>query len=460
MRFGKREQIVLLGISTIATIALLHIMVFGPKAEEFVRVQDELNKAKRDGSAVQLLERPAELVQLRRTTEAVQAGYDDLLTSLGLHRPAAFYEPTLDSVYIDPAETGNMNPRQRDAFETEEKPKRLEQLKRQRREEQIQMVFAEIRRLQERTRDSTDAQPRGRTRLPFLARDWRVPLDLPDGAKGARLRDNIREALGTLEIVAMIGAGQTALRDQQIRQFDQKIRDIGVNNQLYSSHSLGAFGSFIPLIHKLALAMMLEQQLIETRDVGGEEITRSKLYELIELHLPQESLLSSDREAPVGISDMYFLYETLRFVNEFFALADQFEVPEIGTMRLGDPSYLSDMETPLPWSGFGSTSQPPPITPLPYTFGKRKQTQLILPPAEESVGYCIPFDLQFRASNRVGWTFLYEVLRRYRLAEIDDLRITAIRDAEGGELNWRVRILHVPLLFATDVEPKPTGKDT
>jgi hypothetical protein len=465
MRFGKREQIVGLGISTIIAIALLHLLVFGPKAEEFVEVQEELEKAKRDGANVALLDRPADLVNLRKSTEAVRAGYDDLLTSLGLTRPIAFYDPVPASVKIDPSETEGMNARERETFEKEERERRLQSLRRQRREQQVQMVFAEIRKLQETTRDSTSAQRRNRTRLPFLARDWRVPLELPEGAQGARLRDNLREALGTLEIIAMIGAGQPGLRDQQQSQFDQKIRDIGIDNDLYRDtgpDSLAAQGQLIPFLHKLTLAMMLEEQLDATRDVGGVEIDRRRLYELIEFHLPQESLLSSDQQDPIGVGELYFVYETLRFVNEFFALAAEFEVVEISSLRPRDPSYLTDMgPPPLPWNEGGVyPPRDPPVVRSPYTFGKEKPVQLVLPPAKESLGYCIPFDLQFRATNRLGWTFLYEILRRYRLAEIDELSITSIRDAEGGELNWRVRLLHVPLLFATDVEPGLSRKDT
>ncbi len=212
--------------------------------------------------------------------------------------------------------------------------------------------------------------------------------------------------------------------------------------------------------------MMLEEQLEASRDVGGEEIDRAKLYELIELNLPQESMEASDVDEPLGISEFYFLYESLHFVNAVLGMAEEFDVKEITELTLSDPSYLSDIgPDPLPFYD-PATALPPPrhqIVANPNTFGKEKQTQLALRPAETSLAYCIPVFFQFRATNRVGWTFLYEILERFRLAEIDELRISSITGSEGGELNWRVRLLHVPLTLATDVDPatrEPAPEDS
>lgn len=459
MRFGKREQIGLLGVSAILAIGLLHLMVFGPKATEFAEVQKNLDRAKKAGENVALLEKPSDLVLFRQTTQEVMAGYDDVLTSLGLTRPTAFYEPTLLSVQLPPIDE-KMAPADREALLANMAALAIAEKSKERKEEQVQLVFAEIRRLRQFAPNAVDTPYRGKTKFPFLANDWKIPLTLPEGARGARLRDNIREALGTREIIAMIGTGQEALRKQQEDQFAAKIREIGIDNTMYADPAAGGlanFGQFVPLIHKLSLAMMLEQEIEATKDVGGEEIDRAKLYDVIELHLPQESLLNTSNDAPLFISDMYFLYESLRFVNELLALSAEYEVAEITSLTLGDPSYVEDLGAPpLPWHDPSiPPPQPTPVLNSPYTFGQEKRTQLVLGKVDTSLGYCLPVFLQFRATNRVGWNFLYEILRRYRLAEIDELRISSIKESESGELIWRVRVLHIPLLFATDVEPKP-----
>lgn len=459
MRFGKREQIVGLGIFTIVTIGLLHLMVFGPRAEEFIRVQEQLEAAKEEGENVALLERERDLVEFRETTEKVKSGFDDVLTSLGLSRPPAFYEPTIDSVEVAPIQDTSLSPAQREKRTREMKEAGLDSLREQRKQQQIEMVFEEIRRLREFTPETEDGGRAEDSRFPFLAEDWRVPLEIPEGAQGARLRDNLREAMGTLEILAMVGEVNPQLRQEQIRQFNQKIRDIGIDNQLYQQGgegSLAAQGRYVPLIHKLSIAMMLEEQLEESKDVGGEEIDRDKLYELIELYLPQEPLEASDVDESLPISEFYFLYESLNFTNTLLEMAEEYDVEEITEFRLGEPGYLTDLgPEPLPWFDPAEVSSPPPPLnrPNPYTFGKEKRTQLALRPADTSLGYCIPLDMQFQATNRVGWTFLYGILKRFRLAEIDELRISSVATAQEGELNWRVRILHVPILLATDVDP-------
>ncbi len=459
MRFGKREQIVGLGIFTIVTIGLLHLTVFGPRAEEFIRVQNQLQAAERAGENVAHLERESDLIRFRQTTELVKTGFDDILTSLGLSRPPAFYDPTLQSVQVELSEETRLSKKDREEQIEELRKAGLPALRKQRLEEQVALVFAEIKKLREFT-PKEEASSRGENpRFPFLSTKWRVPLEIPEGAQGARLRDNLREAMGTLEILAMVGEVNQDLREAQIRQFNEKIRDIGINNSLYASageNSLAAQGRYVPLIHKLSIAMMLEEQLEASRDVGGEEIDRDKLYELIELTLPQESMEAEDIDARLGISEFYFLYESLNFVNSLFEMAEAFDVKEITELTLGDPSYLTDLgPPPLPFYDPQTARPAPkhPIVPNPNTFGKEKQTQLALRPAETSLGYCIPVYMQFRATNRVGWTFLYEIMRRFRLAEIDELRISSVANSEGGELNWRVRVLHVPVALATDVDP-------
>lgn len=465
MRFGKREQIVALGIFTIVTIGLLHLMVFGPKAAEFIEVQGQLEKAKKEGENVALLDKPSDLVAFKKTTEEVKAGYDDILTSLGLTRPAPFYPPTPEDVVIEPVKDSKIPQKDRDKMEADLKAAELSRLKKEREELQIKMVFDELRTLKTYSPSAKNSPRTGRTKVPFIDKDWKIPLDLPEGGKGARLRDNLREAMGTLQILSMIGNSQAGLRDAQIQQFNEKIREIGINNSIYvdsGPDSLAAQGQFVPMIHKLTLAMMLEEQLDATKDVGGEPIDRNKLYELIELYLPTEDLQDSEKEAEMGISDMYFLFESLHFTNALLKMADEFKLEEITTLKMGDPSYLSDIgPMPLPW--FDPALPPPPqgtpVATSPYTQGKEKLTQLILAPAKESLGYCIPFEMQFQANNSTGWTFLYEILRRYRMAEIDNLKISSIQNSTDGQLIWRVRILDVPLLFATDVAPVTAKSD-
>lgn len=459
MRFGKREQIVGLGIFTIVTIGLLHLMVFGPRAEEFIRVQNQLEAARKKGENVALLEREADLIRFRQATEKVQSGFDDVLTSLSLSRPPAFYEPTLEGVRVELEDDSGLTRAEEEAQLNALKEARLEALRNERLQEQVELVFEEIRTLKERT-PKEEARSRDEdARFPFLSDAWRVPLEIPEGAQGARLRDNLREAMGTLEILEMVGEVNPNLRQAQIDQFNQKIRDIGINNALYAQggpESLAGQGRYVPLIHKLAIAMMLEEQLEESKDVGGEEIDRDKLYELIELYLPQESMEASDVEQELGISEFYFLYESLHFTNQLLEMAEAFDISEITTFRLGDPSYLTELgPEPLPFYDPANAQRTPEpqAVPNPYTFGKVKRTQLALRPADTSLGYCIPADMQFQATNREGWTFLYEILRRFRLSEVDELRISSLESAEDGELNWRVRILHVPLLLATDVDP-------
>lgn len=467
MRFGKREQIVGLGVFTIIAIGLLHMMVFGPRAERFIKVQEELAAAKEEGENVALLENPRDLAVFREKTAAVKAGFDDVLSSLSLARPVPFYPPSGEGVKIDPIKDPALSPKQKTEAEAVAKALKVAELRKAREEEQIALVFEEIRKLRAFTPDNEEQLTGGsQTRFPFLLRDWQVPKTIPEGAQGARLRDNFREALGVLEILEMVGGGNPVLREEQVRQFNQKILDIGVDNAVYQAfgpNSLAAQGQYVPLIHKLSIAMMLEEQLEASKNVGGEEIDRKRLYELIELHLPLEPLAASDIDADLGISDFYFLYESLHFVNELLAMAREYGVVEITTLTMNDPSYLADLgPAPLPWSDAGAVVVPyaTPIAPSPYTQGKQKLTQLALRPADTSLGYCIPFNMRFIANNRVGWTFLYGILERFRLAELDELRISSIASSQEGELNWQVRVLHVPLLLATDVEPAVASGET
>ena len=67
------------------------------------------------------------------------------------------------------------------------------------------------------------------------------------------------------------------------------------------------------------------------------------------------------------------------------------------------------------------------------------------------MGFAFPIEFTFRALNKDGWTFIYDVLKRYPMTEIYRLSLQSISEyaPDNPDIQFAVYFLFVPRLFDT-----------
>src|SRR6185503_19912485 len=81
--------------------------------------------------------------------------------------------------------------------------------------------------------------------------------------------------------------------------------------------------------------------------------------------------------------------------------------------------------------------------------------RVVTPPGPGDIGFCLPVTFQFRSNNLNGWRFLFTVLQKFPMSELDQVSmLTDPGTAESGDNFFQVRFLFAPYVFGVQV-PKP-----
>ncbi len=470
MKFGKREQIVILVVVGLVMIAGLHLTVFKSRATRYSTSVQRVQEMQSKANNLPTIREPRQLEELKKSTKTLNQEYADAVTSMSLSLPEVFLVPAT-AAEVNPADVKGATPPPANAASAviqKFKQDNFEAVKKTKYEDQLTSVLQEIKTLQSFNK-KTEGNRAKTTDMSFLGEGleksgWDLPVKLPDNIAGGRLEDLLREIDQTVGILRMIASSSPALQQEQRARYEAHLKELGISNDLYRDlgpASLSAKGEPVPLIHKLCHAALLEQAIGPGKKISDKTITRELLYDWLEIKLPY------DRLEGLRVNDLYFVYEDLRFLNLLLALSVKREITQIFGVVLESPAYLreqadlTDPPDPIP-----PPKQPTPVASNPAVVssslssgasGGPPTAVKVNPPGKEAVGLCLPIILQFRSNNLNAWNFIYDVLREIPLSELDQAEFHAA--SEAGDLFCQIRFLFVPHLFALDggKAPGPPG---
>lgn len=439
MTIGKREQRVIVGIAGLGLIGALHFFVFSGRNQQFQEAIVTFNTAKDTAGAVSKIRNIGVLTKMNEDSKKLDESYVEIVKGLELKKNPAFVVPT-----PDPKETD---------------PSKHQKILDDKRAEQKEVVYAEIRKVMEfdpkRAAAAGATAKNGKTDMAFLGegagKGWRLPVQLPPNLGEGVLRDLLSDIDGTLRIIDGIDKGQTDLITRQRAYYEAQLLKLGVDNSLYKNTnvelSLQAQGEPVPLIHKVAHAMLLEKAVEKDPQWKGQ------IEKLLEINPPYAPIKS------LGDSDMYFMYEQLVRLNATLEIMVKNEVSQVFGVVLEGPTYLEKQEQlgendpkiqgawkrplaiPSPW--VLNFSRDPALT------GKNAPAQADTNPADMAtdIGFVSPIILEFKATNAAGWKVIHQTLNSFPMAEVDQISMFGDKKPDSGEIYWQVRFSFVLQLF-------------
>lgn len=456
---GKREQIVSLTIGGIVLIGLLHMVVFGPRANKLSKAVEKRKKETANTENLKILRNRNELPNYKKSTKSLGTFYQSAVTSVGLELHPAFLIPTFEG-YVFTAPKG---------LDADAARRAKRQSWRKHKEklfvEQTELVRIEIRKLIDHhpNRPGNESS----TQMTFLSRDWLLPTALPDGVQGGMLKDSITKMRDNQITREWVPKDRGDLLAQLTREYEAMIFQLGIDYRLYRNpQMLPRHGDFVPLIHKMAHADLIEAALSEALgedlDIGGEIMTRERLYGVLEIDIPELPYVDKDKKDQ-ELNEMYFLWEQLRFINGMMETAKEDGIGEIVMVQLFRPSYLYkiiDERVGEEGQYVEPEPTPPPtnryVLPAQYKFENPPLTEqeinnpkgaTIADRSEKAQGYALPVRLVFHATNRAAMNFMFNVTREFLLCEVDELKASADTRSEANEAWFQVRFVHVPYVF-------------
>ena len=174
MTLGKREQAVIGSVGALVLILILHLAIFGPQAGAVAAAKSEYDtKAATLQSLVMLTPQQKAENTLGTFNEQVGemlARLREGITDLELEEPEAFTMPTIESIQLDPPPPPGTTPDEISNLKNQE----LERLIQQRKQEQIDLLLAEVEHLRSFRENPT-------TRMNFLGPGtrtypgWNIP---------------------------------------------------------------------------------------------------------------------------------------------------------------------------------------------------------------------------------------------------------------------------------------------
>lgn len=496
MSIGKREQIVIGSIVALGLIAALHFLVFAESARQLKDAKASYDGMVTKVQSLRTLNDEAVLTsytqETKRFLDEVQTGID----KLKLQMPEAFVIPKIEEIKLElPPSTpqGELEAKKKET---------LDKLIAERKLKQVDLVMAEIERLQAKAQDRE-------LKHSFLGPlSWNVPLALPAPMQSGQLWDQIKNVAEFKSTLDRMGddttqqqtstppaAGALALptapaQPSQVRlqinwQYEQQLRVLGMDMRQVTL--LRAKGEFVPLFYRLCLANLIMKQGLAGHRVFNEELTRETLLKILGVELQQDPIEGLQE------SKLYFAYEQLRALNNLLELAKAKKVAEVTDvvfrsyaflveqkspetpidLKIIDPAMLPDDEVdaaplspnatptpdpnldpmmmdpnydPLMAGGMGMGMGGAPLTPL----GQPGKPAAITK-TDKDLGYALPIKLTFRAKNADAFTYVYDVLREKPMTELHRLVIRSMsqRNPADGSVEMTVTFLEVPKLFDT-----------
>ena len=316
------------------------------------------------------------------------------------------------------------------------------------------------------------------TFLADRAGAWRMPTALPPAVQGSRIIDLLKDANDTQSILKNINPAQRPdLYAQQRAYYEGLMLELGLNKNLYrdpSPNGLLQFGEFVPVFHSVAIAELVEkqvqQQLGEDRAIGANTaLDRKTIYDILEIRLPFGVMMDA-AGTEQAVSEMYFLCEHAKFLNNLLALAVEVGIAEVFGARLEDAGYL--VEAPVAFANPETTATPAPTPPsqspfvlptpwpaesTPMAMGEIHPGALASDRSTADIGYSLPVILQYRTSNQIGMKFVFEVTRKFLMSEVESIRVLSQgTGADADSIFFEVRFLGVPYIFSLQETPVPT----
>lgn len=435
MKFGKREQRVIVGVGGLLSIGALHMMVFSARNQFF---QESITARATAQDAIQggiaTIRNPGMVTKMNEESAKLNEEYGAIVKGLEIKRHPAFVMPAPDP-----------------KASPEDQAKVLDE----KHAEQVQAFVEEVQKLLEFDA-KRGGKRNGKTDMAFFGpaygNGWKLPLQLPNVGEGV-MRDLLSDLDGTLRIIDGIDKAQTDLISKQRAYYEAQLTRLGVDNAMYKDPneetSLRAQGESVPLIHKIVHAMLIEKA------VENDPQWKGQIWKLLEIQPPKGPM------KPLAEMEMYFLYEQLVRLNATLELMVKNEVSQVFGVILENPKYLEKMEKLADFDekSEGSWKQGrPPAGPSPWVLnfardpglnGKNAPVQLEVlgPDMATDIGFVTPIVVQFKASNAAGWRVIHDVLNSFPMAEVDQMSMVGDRSSDSGEVYWQVRFSFVLLLF-------------
>lgn len=489
MNIGKREQIVIGSIATIALIGTLHFFIFAPGVGNFKAAKAARDQSKGNVPGLKTISSPEQLTKFEETTSITLTKMEKGITQLKLDEPECFLMHKLDDIKVDPASLKPGDPApdivKKMRFDEENKKKGSQQL---------DLVMAEIGKLRA-------AVDNGRVTLSFMGNGtfgWNIPKDLPPQMNSGNLWDQIK-------MVAYIkdGMDHTDPKSVSYRQlmlkYKQSLGQMHIDLD-WADRMLKSYGAFVPIIYRLMFADMILKRMAASPTpitIGGTPLTRETLFGYLQIEMPYDKLDGLDE------NKVYFLFEGLRNLNYMIAMAQQQGIKDITGVTFRGYGFVHEQVMPaepdpaipdiekLPDDEFETAAQAadalaamdaaaaaaaaaanptpegqdpnaPPVDQNADMSAMATPVPLPTQPHEGDLGYAIPIRITFVAPNANGMGYLYEILRDKPLAELHRLilRSTSMANTNlsvpvnpnSTDVEMTATMLFVPKLFKTKDE--------
>lgn len=424
MAIGKREQIVGISIAALGAIALIHLFIFAPRAEEYGRTLQEFTDGQNQLRDAEVITSPLQLENYRRKTEEYTAQLDILSSELNLTMPDYYTSLTVENLIQRVDDTTSL-------------VRQLVQLRTTVRQPQLTFL---------------DNRPH--PQAPDYQLAWNLPRQLPNvGASGA-IMDTLVAIANRHQLLQSIP--DPVQRMQQRHIYNDLLRRIGLNpaevshyvvrlaaqqgtqpitvyfndkemvskltGAVPNEYSIARFGVAVPMIKKMWHKELLGQ-LTDQRS----PLNKDRIGEVLEADFPlDETLLTVNRQ--------------LQSLIDIIRIAERNQVLEISQVVLLKPADFAKVEPRIPGQVPEATPEPTPdpvakggggVMGARSSYFNRGGAQSNMPtpvPADQKVGTGSGIELTFRATNRNMVGFLFDIGTAPRTYSVDDLHIYASPD--------------------------------
>ncbi len=443
MRFGKREQIVVVFLGTALLIFLVHLLIFQPRATEYARVKKDFD----DGIAVlRDTEQPQSPKQID-DYNARTGKYEEQVTSL-----AAELRLTIPRHYGGRS-TSSVQLRMKDTLDA-----LGELIEMRKRVRTPQLTFLDNRKdaygvqqgwnipaeVSERTAGGRGAFLDA---LSKLLQSWDSMSLAVDLVAKLRLRNYYNQLLGLLSlppeevsnwVVGVPGIGYIYFNDPAFRKQLQQQKSLQANFDVRPNpYSINRFGPLLPVFKRLWVA----EQIWAKRDPAM-PLTKEQLLEALEVY---PKFYPTDHGIVVANKQLQALVDICKLAEKHGIL----EISKVSLLKLtpvdkatrrvagATPTPPAEQPAAAPGAaqpgviGFGEPEMmglAGPGGPMPgmgRPGGMMAAPAAATPDPEKAVGTGTGLELEMRAYNANLVKFLFELTHRPRTYAIDDLYIYA-----------------------------------
>lgn len=438
MRFGKREQIVVLFLGTALLIFLVHLLIFQPRATEYARISKEFQDGVATLRDTEQPQSPKQLEDFNARTAKYEAEVTSLVQELRLTIPKHYARLGTESVYL----------RMKDTLDA------IRELVRMRKEVKTPLLtFLD---------DRKDAAG--------LQQGWNIPPELSERTLGVRgaLWDIVSQLLQRWDTMSLVTTPLDKLRhrfyyNQQLPQIglppaevcdwvagipglgwvffnDRDLKDqlakpsaFGMSNVQVdvrpNPFSINRFGPLLPVFKRLWVAELVW----EKRDPNT-QITKEQLFEALEVY---PKYYPTDHAIVVANKELQALVDIVKLAQKHGIL----EISKVAFLKFTPVEKAVRRvpgTTPTPEAaptaaapaapqgviGFEAGLAEPGMMPgRPGGMPGMPAAVVVTPDPAKAVGVAGGLELEMRAYNANLIKFLFELTHSPRTYAVDDLYI-------------------------------------